>query len=242
MGASFIKVHPPISWPLQRAVAEEARRLNLPVVGHGVFPGEIIRSVTLGYWTLEHLFSVHDDVHQMLAAAGTRATPTLALGGTTQLMRDEPERLADPKLRAFVPGWWMREAPRATPRSPTRTVLADRLASIRAAHAAGVSLQIGTDSQRGVRLLFYGATLHWELENFVEASIPPLEVLRIATQEAAVAVGAGDDLGTLEVGKLADIVLLDANPLEDIKNTQTIWRVLKGGWVFDPEELQPPRN
>ncbi len=47
--------------------------------------------------------------------------------------------------------------------------------------------------------------------------------------------GAEDDLGTLEVRKLADIVLLDANPLEDIKNTQTIWRVVKGGWVFDPE-------
>ena len=239
-GVSFIKVHPPISWPLQRAVAEEARRLNLPVVGHGVQPLEIIRSVTLGYWTLEHLMSVHDDVHQMLAAAGTRATPTLALGGTTQLMRDEPERLADPKLRAFVPGWWMREAPRATPRSPTRTVLADRLASIRAAHAAGVSLQIGTDSQSGVRLLFYGAALHWELENFVQAGLSPFEVLRIATQQAAEAVGAEDDLGTLEPGKLADIVLLDENPLDDIRNTQSIWRTIKGGFVFDPEELRPP--
>ena len=151
------------SWPLQRLVADEARALGLPVVGHGVGLEEIIRSVTLGYWTLEHLISVHDDVHQMLAAAGTRATPTLALGGTTQLMLDEPERLADPKLRAFVPGWWMREAPRVTRTLPDpitfRAVLADRLASIRAAHAAGVSLQIGTDSQRGVRLLFYGAAL-----------------------------------------------------------------------------------
>ncbi|HIG48219.1 MAG TPA: hypothetical protein EYQ20_17985 [candidate division Zixibacteria bacterium] len=85
-------------------------------------------------------------------------------------------------------------------------------------------------------------SLHWELENFVETSIPPREVLRLATQEAAVAVGAEDDLGTLEVGKLSDIVLLDANPLEDIKNTQTIWRVLKGGWVFDPEEFRPPES
>ena len=55
--------------------------------------------------------------------------------------------------------------------------------------------------------------------------------------------GAEDDRGTLEVGKLADIVLLDANPLEDIKNTQKIWRVIKGGFVFDPEKLRPsPRR
>jgi imidazolonepropionase-like amidohydrolase len=79
--------------------------------------------------------------------------------------------------------------------------------------------------------------MHWELGFLARAGIPPLEVIRIATRDAAEAVGAGDDLGTLEVGKLADIVLLDANPLEDISNTQSIWRVIKGGWVFDPEEL-----
>jgi len=55
-------------------------------------------------------------------------------------------------------------------------------------------------------------------------------------------VGAGDELGTLEVGKLADIVLLDADPLEDIKNTQAIWRVNKGGVVFDLRGLRPSRN
>ena len=67
-------------------------------------------------------------------------------------------------------------------------------------------------------------------------------MIRIATQEAAAAVGAEDDLGTLEPGKLADLVLLDKNPLEDIKNTQTIWRVIKGGWLFDPEKLRPPAS
>jgi imidazolonepropionase-like amidohydrolase len=46
-------------------------------------------------------------------------------------------------------------------------------------------------------------------------------------------VGTTDDLGMLEVGKLADLVLLDADPLEDMKNIQRIWRVIKGGWVFD---------
>ncbi len=80
------------------------------------------------------------------------------------------------------------------------------------------------------------------MEYFVQAGLAPLEVLRIATQEGAAAVGAEGDLGTLEPGKLADLVLLDANPLEDIKNTQTIWRVIKGGWLFDPEKLRPPES
>ena len=115
------------------------------------------------------------------------------------------------------------------------------LAVIRAAQRRGVKLLAGTDYQVGSPGI-PGASLHWELEFFVQAGIPPLEVLRIATEQAAEAVGAEDDVGTLEVGKLADIVLLDANPLEDIKNTQAIWRVIKGGFVFDPEKLQPERN
>jgi imidazolonepropionase-like amidohydrolase len=64
----------------------------------------------------------------------------------------------------------------------------------------------------------------------------PLEVLRMATEEAAAAVGAAD-LGTLAPGKFADIVLLSGDPLQDIHNTETIWRVIKGGWLFDPDKL-----
>ncbi|CAN7618195.1 amidohydrolase family protein [Rhizobium sp. LjRoot258] len=82
-----------------------------------------------------------------------------------------------------------------------------------------------------------GQGLHAELQNFVRAGIPPLEVLRIATQHSASAVGAGDLLGTLEAGKLADIVLLDEDPLEDIANALAIWRIVAGGKVF--AEPQP---
>jgi imidazolonepropionase-like amidohydrolase len=63
--------------------------------------------------------------------------------------------------------------------------------------------------------------------------------LRIATEEAATAVGSGD-LGTLAPGKVADIVLLSADPLQDIHNTEAIWRVIKGGWLFDPDKLSAP--
>ena len=244
MGVSFIKVHPPISWPLQRVVADEARALGLPVVGHGVTLEEMIKSVTLGYRSLEHgpNAGVYEDVLQLFATVGTRMTPTLDPNwGSSLRNRRDRKQFTDPKLQAFIPEWWQitRGGPWSIDSPLMRGLWAERLAAVRSAYEAGVALQIGTDAQNGVPRRYHGVSLHWELENFVEASIPPLEVLRIATQEAAVAVGAEDDLGTLEVGKLADIVLLDANPLEDIKNTQTIWRVLKGGWVFDPAVLQP---
>ncbi len=85
---------------------------------------------------------------------------------------------------------------------------------------------------------FFGPSLHWELEHFVEAGFSPIEAIRMATADAAEAVGAGDDLATIESGKLADLVLLKANPLENIRNTQTTWRVIKAGQMFDPQGLR----
>jgi imidazolonepropionase-like amidohydrolase len=78
-----------------------------------------------------------------------------------------------------------------------------QLSVIGAAYRRGVRLYVGTDAPYGP---VPGASLHRELRSFVDAGIPPLEVLRIATQEAAEAVGAGDDLGAIEIGRLADIV------------------------------------
>jgi imidazolonepropionase-like amidohydrolase len=98
-----------------------------------------------------------------------------------------------------------------------------------------VILHAGTDVPNPE--CFAGISLHWELARLVEAGLSPLEVLRIATSNAASAVGA-EDLGTIEPGKAADIVLLRANPLENIRNTETVWRVIKMGWIFDPENLK----
>ena len=246
LGAHFIKVHPPISWPLLRVVGEEARRQGLPVIGHGLAVEEIVKSVRAGYWGLEHFpwsSRPYDDVLQLLAAAGTRWVPTLGTtSGTELLLRDQPERLADPKARSFFPGTCRvgTEGMKSVPDRVLRGWWAEQLAGIRDAHRRGVRVLAGTDIFRGRCLP--AVSLHWELEHFVAAGFTPLEVLRIATQQAAEAVGAQDDLGTLEPGKLADIVLLDNNPLEDIRNTQTIWRVIKGGWVFDPQTLRPPAS
>lgn len=232
-GAHFLKAYSSLPWALHQAVAEEARRQGIPVAGHGLNHEEIVKSVVLGYVGLEHCpMSLNEDVKLMLAAAGTRCDPTRAiLGGHSGLLRREPKLLDDPKLHAFFSESFIRAS-----RGGGFAMGGGRLVDLPGAHRAGVKLHAGTDSL--MTGTFFGQSLHWELEHLVETGLKPLEVLRMATVEAATAVGADGQLGTLEAGKLADILLLDANPLDKIRNTQTIWRVVKGGKVYDPKELR----
>jgi imidazolonepropionase-like amidohydrolase len=241
-GAGFIKVYPTLPGPLQRAVADEAHRLGLPVVAHGTFIEELTKGVTWGYFSLEHGSSeqVYDDAIQMLSLSGTRWDPTLAVDGAdVLLLRDEPEKLSDPKFRAVTREQAIEETLTGSYEKDVDDVLlrgsvTDLLARVGEAHRHGVKLNAGTDPQNPG--CFFGSSLHWELARFVQAGLTPLEVLRIATEEAATAVGAGD-LGTLAPGKIADVVILSADPLQDIHNTEAIWRVIKGGWLFDPDKL-----
>ena len=108
-----------------------------------------------------------------------------------------------------------------------------------AARKIGVNFLGGTDSLMGG--VFFGLSLHWEIAQFVDAGFPAIEVLRMATERAALQVGASADLGSLTPGRLADIVLLDGDPLENIRNTQSIWQVVKAGRVFDPATIRKSR-
>lgn len=100
----------------------------------------------------------------------------------------------------------------------------------------GVALLGGTDAR--MRRIFHGPSVHWSLEFFGWGGMEPIDALRIVTLNAAEAVGAERDLGSLETGKFADIVLLDKNPLQDLANSMSIWRVIKGGVVFDPQRMR----
>jgi imidazolonepropionase-like amidohydrolase/Tol biopolymer transport system component len=225
-GAQFIKLYNMVPWPLQGAAADEARRLGLPVEAHGFTLEQMVKGVILGFAGLTHWYpGPYDDATQMFAAAGTHWEPTLGIGGREVFFRDNPERFG----RAGQERWRLQSD------QVLRGIWADRLGTMRAAWRSRIPLLPGTDGGAA------GLALQWELEFYAEAGIRPLDILRFATQMSAQTVGAEHDLGTLEVGKLADLVLLDANPLEAIRNTQTIWRVIKGGWVFDPNVLQPNR-
>src|SRR3984893_13058298 len=104
-------------------------------------------------------------------------------------------------------------------------------------HKAGVPFLAGTDTPAGVHI-FPGFSLHEELQRFVAAGFTPLEALQTATLNPARFFGMEDQLGTVEKGKLADLVLLNANPLDDITNTQKIAAVIVHGLYFSRKDLE----
>jgi imidazolonepropionase-like amidohydrolase len=101
---------------------------------------------------------------------------------------------------------------------------------------AGVPFLAGTDTAAGVHI-FPGFSLHQELAMLVQAGLTPQQALQTATLNPAKFMDRLADLGTVERGKLADLVLLDANPLEDIANTRKIRAVVLAGRYFDRGQL-----
>ncbi|MEO1305317.1 MAG: amidohydrolase family protein [Pseudomonadota bacterium] len=102
---------------------------------------------------------------------------------------------------------------------------------------AGVRLLAGSDMPNNC--IVPGFSLHWELERLVEAGVSPLEALQAATINAAAAMDRDDEIGQLRPGFAADIVLLNANPLDQISNTRMINGImLNGRWIDEPERAE----
>ena len=102
-------------------------------------------------------------------------------------------------------------------------------------HRAGVSMLVGSDSLDP--FVFPGESLHRELAEFVRVGFTPAEALQAATRGAAEFLGREQECGTVEAGKVADLVLLDANPLDDIANTRKIYAVIRNGQYLDRAAL-----
>jgi imidazolonepropionase-like amidohydrolase len=103
---------------------------------------------------------------------------------------------------------------------------------------AGVTILAGTDGPYGEG----GDALHSELELLVEAGLSPLEALQAASRDAAAAMGVSRDVGTVEAGKVADLVLLEADPLAKISNARKVSGVILHGQLFSKEELSAMRG
>jgi imidazolonepropionase-like amidohydrolase/Tol biopolymer transport system component len=243
-GADYIKVYLTVPWHLQNIMADEAQRLGMPLLGHAISFDEMVRHALQGYATVEHTTGVmHGDGRRLLAASGTRWVGTLTCeGGSEIFMRENPPvHMASELVRAYVPSEKIKAALKGGrlsyyPSEFWPVNMKQSFARIYAAFRDGVKVRAGTDAMMAE--VFFGLSLHWELEFFHMAGLTPLQALHLGTVDAAETVGASDDLGTLAPGKLADVVLLDANPLENIRNTIKIWQVIKGGQIFDPKQMR----
>ena len=186
-----------------------------------------------------------DSLIKLLAQHQTWQVPTLAWqrGGTFLDQRD----LKHQPLDKYVPAYWRdvtwrRFTDEMMPdllRDPLplrQEYFARNLQIVGAMHRAGVPFLAGTDTAPGVYIM-PGFSLHDELANFVEAGFTPMESLQTATSNPAKFLGMQASLGTIESGKIADLVLLTANPLEDIHNTRKISAVVAGGRLFDRAAL-----
>lgn len=182
---------------------------------------------------------------QDMANSTTYWSPTLQVLQMSARAHDRSFR-EDPRLK-YIPlilneGMWKGDANKSAERSTDgngRNIDAEmyQLAknNLLQAHESGVKLLAGSDA--GDTYVFPGFSIHQEIEEYVAAGISPQDTLRIATIEAARFSKLDGDYGSIEVGKVADILLLRADPYADIRNTQKIEGLFLGGRYFDRSAL-----
>ena len=235
------------------AIAAAARAHKLPLVGHasGITPEDILAA---GQKSIEHgLFPTLDEMSsdarralfRRFAAAGIGVVPTmvtvpksiLAPDDVLRAIVDDAEGKLDLRRRylsRFLILDWKEQVLEQTAerRAQVRQIAPSLIRNLREMREAGVRIMAGSDV--GVLNIFPGSSLHEELELFVnELGMTPAQALECATIRPADFLGLADSVGTVSAGKVADLVLLDANPLEDIRNLRQIRAVILRGRLFD---------
>ncbi len=243
LGAFSVKSYMQPRRDQRQFLLQAAREEGLVVVPEG--GGDLEMDMTMildGHTTLEHalpMTPLRKDVVTLFAKSGTAYTPTLlvAYGGHSgdRWFHQHYELWQDERLARYVPQGLLDTLGRV------RSVMVgdeadwhhvDVARSARDVMRAGGRVCLGGHGQ------MQGLGPHWEMWAFVQGGFTPLEALRVGTRSPAEALGLERDLGSLEPGKLADFVVLEKNPLEDIHNSRSVELVVKNGRAYTPRELE----
>jgi Tol biopolymer transport system component len=234
-GSQHIKTRTFRRWDINARFVIEAHRRGLRATGHCAHPLPLVAAGIdakehAGFCTLRGDGLIYDDLVQLYRAADIAVVPTISLSSYAVWVNEHPDLVGDDaELTAFraprADFAWMLQLDEAGRRDYIRFTQEARQVTARLARA-GVTIGAGSDIWQ------IPTGTHLELEELVAAGLSPVEAIRAATGAAARVVGAERDLGTVEVGKWADLVLLDADPQRDIRNTRRIRAVMQSGrWI-----------
>ena len=224
----------------RQQVAEAAREANIIVVGEGGSNYHMdMAMVADGNTSVEHnlpVEHVYEDVLSMFEQTEVALTPTLVVtyGGLAgdPYWRQATNVWEHPILSQHVPPHILRPGSiRRTTAPESNFVDANAAATSLRLAERGVYVSIGAHGQQE------GLAAHWEMWSFARGGMTPLQVLATATTVPAAHLGFADDLGSLEVGKLADLVVMREDPLEDIRNTDAIEYVMLNGRLYEADTL-----
>jgi len=239
-GAGSIKNYNQPRREQRQQLIQAARDENMQVVAEGgALFGQDMNIVADGNSTLEHNIPqlvLYEDVLSFFSQSKTNYTPTLVVtfGGLAAdpYWRSHTDVFAQPILKAHIPPAQLAADNTRRAIAPEDNYVDDD--SAREAHKLakrGVLVSIGAHGQQA------GIGPHWEMWSFVRGGMSPMEALQAGTIVPAKSLGMDADIGSLEPGKLADLVVLDADPTTDIRNSEKVHRVMVGGRMYDPLTL-----
>lgn len=240
-GADAIKDYLMYTRADRHMLATAAREAGVNVLAESAAePAMNFTQLIDGETGLEHtpgLTPLYDDAVRLLAHTEAGITPTLLVvynGPLGERYFHVTERVwENEKLLRFLPEEQLLAVRRPTFHWPEDRYATEMAAAMKELWDAGVSIQVGGHGQ------MYGVDMHWEMELLTRGGFTPLEALEAATIRGARYHGLDHRLGSVEAGKLADLVVLSADPREAIRNSREIRYVMRNGFLYDGDTLAP---